>query len=452
MVIKMPQQESHRRFTRSFLLGGQLDVLPLKREQGMTATVLARQRWDHYRRIALRYFPDEKSHEYFMALALLLAHSQVRGASPNPCVGCVYVGEGGRILGMGHTQEFGGVHAEKHAQLDAESSHESLQGATAYVTLEPCVTRGKQGACVDLLVRSGISAIWIALEDPDERVQGKGVERLRRSGMQVHVGLFGECAQRLMSRYLLHRKRGGVPCLGGKWAQSLDGRFAAPSGSSRWISSAPSLIYSQWLRYVYDGMMVGAGTFIHDRPSLSLRHPFMVDTSKQPLKIIFDPHLRALSHPCFKEHYQHLKAGGARVLWLTAQQQSSAVKASASWRYLSQKDGDAAVAALDLDDIHRSLLQFFRSDLWCAHFAERGMSVLVEGGPRLYNLLLGCGLLDFLHVVVAPKWLGGPHGIHLGDGPRFPHPLSEPSGYGLVNHHAFGPDVLLEYRWAAESL
>ena len=428
-------------FTESFLLGGQVDVISLVKEEGSSFAELSQKRFLALQNIASKYFPGEKSHEYFMALALLLAHSHIRAASPNPAVGCVYV-QKGRVVGWGYTQEFGGRHAERYAQERARKRGESLQGATAYLTLEPCVLPGKQPPCCELLIQSGVREVYIAIKDPDEKVQGQGIEMLRGHGVKVHVGLLMVCATRLLCRYLLHRTRGGVPCIGGKWAQSLDGRFAAADGSSQWISSSTSLVYSQWLRYVYDGVMVGAGTFIHDRPALSLRHPFMVDELKQPLKIIFDPHSRALRDPCFKDHYQHLKKNTPRLLWITAQDGGAVSRSS----YLSQEDGDEVLEVLDLDDIYASLMRFFRSELWCEHFA--GMSLLVEGGPRLYNLLLGCGLMDFLHMVIAPKWLGGKHGIDLPDhAPRFPHPLSEPSGYKLISDHRFSQDILLEYSF-----
>lgn len=449
-------------------------------------------RWLHYIHLAAHHFPPRTpstsvagtdSH-FYMALALLLAHSGVRPASPNPSVGCLFTLPTAapisghhpayqdhpdprvqKIIGVGYTQPYGLAHAERCAYLDATQRGHNLHGSTAYISLEPCVSQGKQPPCCEMLVHAGVKKVIIADIDPDPKVQGAGVKYLRDQGLHVEVGLLKICTRRLLRNYLLHRRRGGRAVIGAKWAQSLDGRYAAPDGRSQWISSPQSLIYSQWLRYMYDAVMVGSGTFIHDRPALSLRHPFMIDPSPQPIKIIFDPHLRALSHPCFKDHLSHLTSVPCEVIWLTSfqslvpsslAQQTSIPRHQAMEMINNHSENSRVIPAINLDDPITSLRAFFTGPTGRNLLRGHGMSVLVEGGPRLHSLLLRCGLIDTLHMVMAPKWLGGAHGIDLSASNLFssrptaetmsyPQSINASPQYSLINHHAFGPDILIEY-------
>lgn len=397
----------------------------------------------HGQSLVAEYFSPETDH-YYMAIALLASHQQIKASRPNPCVGCVYVRDH-KILGWGYTDD--GEHGEVRAAETAEGGYKDLSGATAYVTLEPCCHRGER-SCTVFLTRQGVARVVIALKDPDPRVNGGGIKELRQAQIDVEVGCLALATRRVLHAYLYHRGSGGRVVLGAKWAQSLDACLASPSGASQWISSPESLVYSQWLRYTYDAVMVGSHTFIADRPSLGLRHPFFVANSQQPLKVIFDPHLRALKHPCFAGHYQHLQQDGAGVVWLGCRDHGQRWLAKrsegyADWYQLSDKNKALFLFELDSGQIISSLMELLESEFWWQQVAKT-ISVLVEGGPRLHSLILAEASFHNLHIVTCPKWLGGDHRV-MPKGVLIPHAISDPSSYGLVNHHAFGEDILCEY-------
>jgi diaminohydroxyphosphoribosylaminopyrimidine deaminase / 5-amino-6-(5-phosphoribosylamino)uracil reductase len=214
---------------------------------------------------------DDATH---MRRAMALA-AAVRGTtSPNPWVGAV-VEPGGA---SGATQPPGGPHAEVVALRQAGAA---ASGATLYVTLEPCAHTGRTPPCVDAIVDSGISRVVVGVEDPDERVRGAGIRALRAAGVTVDVGVCAEEITGQLAPYLKHR-RTGRPWVVLKLAASLDGRTAAPDGSSRWITGAAARTDAHRLRAESDAVIVGAGTVRADDPSLTVR---VVD-GRDPLRVV----------------------------------------------------------------------------------------------------------------------------------------------------------------------
>ena len=452
--------EFSKNFEESFLLGGQRDFIqtlsddspniPLSSEvtEGRSRQ---KNRLKQFKRLAAQFFtPDSEG--YYMAIALLAAHLQMKGARPNPCVGCVYV-KNHQIIGWGYTEPLGGRHGEIQAALeDPESlTFRNISGAEAYITLEPCCHRG-QDSCVEFLIERGIKKVWIAIEDPDPRVSGGGISRLKEGGVEVMVGLLSVAASRLIHHYLFHRLSRGKISWGAKWAQSLDGRLAYPSGKSQWISSPSSLVYSQWLRYTYDAVMIGSQTFITDKPSLGLRHPFAVDATRQPVKIIFDPYLRAVRHPNFMEHMEHLQKSSTQIIWLGSHQQGekwqSEKKDPSIMKFFNNLHHDPNIRFVwELDQHHPidSLLNLVNSQHWYELTGRSLISILVEGGPRLHGFLLDKGGYDFLHLMICPKWIGGPHGVQVSPSSHHPSASQVSAPYAWINTHSFAGDVLCEY-------
>ena len=212
--------------------------------------------------------------EHYMRRAMSLAAS-VRGTtSPNPWVGSV-VEPGGF---EGATSAPGGPHAEVHALRAAGAS---ARGATLYATLEPCAHTGRTAPCVDHIVDAGIARVVVGIEDPDERVQGAGIRALRAAGVAVDVGVCAEEVRDQLAPYLKHR-RTGRPWVVLKLASSLDGRIAAPDGSSRWITGREARADAHRLRAESDAVIVGAGTVRADDPTLTVRH---VD-GRDPLRVV----------------------------------------------------------------------------------------------------------------------------------------------------------------------
>lgn len=429
-------------FLQQFLLGGSWDYISCLESESDALTVSCQ--------FAARYFPPEST-SYFMAVALYLSHRNVKFASSSPCVGCVYV-QDHRIVCWGYTQSYQGLHGERHA-IHKLVDTTVLQGSTVYVPIEPCYFLNKKNACADMLVSLGVSKVVISCLDEDKRVHGQGVKRLRKHGIEVELGILSEATRKFYSLYFCHRKRDHSIVLGAKWAQSLDGKLAAPDGKSQWISSSISRRYAQWLRYMYDGVMIGSQTFITDRPSLSLRDSFLIDKrsfERGIKKIVFDPQLKALQHDCFLDHYQHMKQIGENIIWITSKNRRQELHHSAAWKMMSAEDRRSCLCIFDTDQVNHSVQSMFAANSELSSVMGERISILVEGGARLHSLFIGAGVLNMIHMVISPKWLGGSHHI-APQGKMYPHMLSEHSNYVLRAHYAFEEDILCEYEHVIHS-
>lgn len=199
--------------------------------------------------------------------ASIAAAAGVRAtAHPNPWVGCTIVADG-ELVATGATRPPGGAHAEVVA---LEAAGERARGATAYVTLEPCSHTGRTGPCADALVDAGLARVVVGVLDPDPRVAGTGVDRLRRAGIAVDVGCAAEQVEHQLAPYLHHR-RTGRPHVVLKLAATLDGRTAAPDRTSQWITGPVARADAHRLRAESDAIVVGAGTVRDDDPTLTAR-------------------------------------------------------------------------------------------------------------------------------------------------------------------------------------
>lgn len=197
--------------------------------------------------------------------------------APNPWVGCVIESPSGEVF-TGATEPPGGRHAEVVA-LDAAG--ESARGSTAWVTLEPCAHTGRTGPCADALIAAGVARVVVAVEDPDVRVSGAGIERLRAAGVQVDVGPAADAVRTQLAAYLKHRST-GRPWVVLKVGASLDGRTAAPDGSSQWITGGAARADAHRLRAESGAIVVGAGTVRADDPSLTVRNV----EGKDPIRVV----------------------------------------------------------------------------------------------------------------------------------------------------------------------
>jgi diaminohydroxyphosphoribosylaminopyrimidine deaminase/5-amino-6-(5-phosphoribosylamino)uracil reductase len=356
-----------------------------------------------------------------MAVALTLAARGLGRVAPNPAVGCVLVRDG-RAVGRGWTQPGGRPHAESEALARAGGA---ARGACAYVTLEPCAHHGRTPPCAEALVDAGIARCVVALEDPDSRVAGAGLARLRAAGIEVVGGVAAEAARRLNDGYLL-RQRYGRPLIALKLASSLDGRIATQSGESRWITGEAARARAHLLRAQHDAILVGSNTAVVDNPRLDVRLDGLEVAA--PLRVVVDGRLRLpLTH--------HLVAGaGARPTLLITRQGVEAER-----RRAFETAGVEVVAVATDGDGRLSLTEA------CAALGSRGLTrVLVEGGGSLAAGLLRADLVDRLYWFRAPKILGG-------DG------LPAVAGFGLERlaaapwfrreaAAALGDDVLETYR------
>ncbi|MEX2238874.1 MAG: bifunctional diaminohydroxyphosphoribosylaminopyrimidine deaminase/5-amino-6-(5-phosphoribosylamino)uracil reductase RibD [Dehalococcoidia bacterium] len=319
-----------------------------------------------------------------MARALELAKAQEARTSPNPWVGAVIVHDG-EVVGEGATEPPGGRHAEVVA-LDAAG--ERARGAEIYVTLEPCSFQGRTAPCAEALVRAGVRQMHYAMTDPDPRVSGRGATMLREAGIEVEEGGdLAEAAQALLEPYS-HQRRTGRPLVTAKFAVSLDGKIAATSGDSRWVSSEESRSAAHEMRARVDAILVGSETVVVDNPSLTAR-PGGRLSDHQPLRVVLDGRGRVSpTAEVFK--------GPGRALVITSQ--ASAER----WRSDTKKVADLEMAAagenggLSPQAVLRSL-------------NDRGvLHLLLEGGGQVHGSFFDAGLVDRVYAVIAPMIIGGP--------------------------------------------
>jgi len=318
-----------------------------------------------------------------MERALELALS-VRGTtSPNPNVGAVVVREG-RIVGEGATQPPGGPHAEVVALRQAG---EQARGSTLYVTLEPCCFTGRTPPCTDAILAAGIAEVHCALIDPDARCRGRGVQQLREAGVRVVVGEGEAAARRALGGYIKHRLT-ALPLVTAKFAASLDGKIAARSGDSRWISGEATREYTHRQRALTDAILVGGHTVLVDDPQMTARPGGSAEGVRQPLRVVVDSSGR------IPQQAKVLHGPGKTVIVTTEQ-------SPRSWRAMMTLEG-AEVLVLPSRQGHVDLEELL------AVLGERGIvNLLVEGGGRVLGSLFDLELVDHVQAIIAPLIIGG---------------------------------------------
>jgi diaminohydroxyphosphoribosylaminopyrimidine deaminase/5-amino-6-(5-phosphoribosylamino)uracil reductase len=303
------------------------------------------------------------------------------------------------------------------------------QGATAYVTLEPCCHWGKTPPCADALIAAGLSRVIAAVEDPDPRVAGAGLARLRMAGLSVESGVCAAEAAELNAGFF-QRVRQGRPLVTLKLAASLDGRIAAASGESRWITGEMARERVHLLRAAHDAVLVGTGTALADDPQLTCRLPGLGPRS--PVRIVIDRQLRL-------PHSARLFADARQVpTWVLT---SSSADAE---RLAVLRDAGIEVITAEPNGVGGIDLAAALGIL-----GARGLTrLLVEGGGRLAAALLRADLIDRLVWINAPMLIGGdgiPAVADLGlatlaNAPRFEHVTTEILGADVLSHFRVGVD------------
>ncbi len=336
--------------------------------------------------------PDPDADRAHMQAALALAARGLGNTWPNPAVGCVIVGADGRVLGRGWTQPGGRPHAETEA-LARAGDH--ARGATAYVTLEPCSHWGRTPPCCDALIRAGIRRVVVAAGDPDPRVDGRGLARLREAGVIVELGLGREAAQRLDAGFASRITR-GLPLVTLKLATTLDGRIATAEGESQWITGAAARREAHALRARHDAILVGSGTVLADDPELTVRIPGM---ARVPLaRVVADGRLRTPLSAKLVATAREVPtwiatSTGHRPPALAPYQAAGVV--ILPLRRPRGTGGRGGRTGLD----PRALLEAL---------AQRGITrVLAEGGAGIAAALLRADLVDRLAWFHAPGVMGG---------------------------------------------
>ena len=316
----------------------------------------------------------------YMRLALQLAKKGCGLTSPNPMVGAVIVKDG-RVIGQGWHEKYGQPHAERNALADCTADP---RGAVMYVTLEPCCHYGKQPPCVDAILAAGISRVVIGSADPNPLVDGKGAAILRSHGIEVteHV-LQDECDR--LNRVFFHFITTKRPFVVMKYAMSMDGKIAAYTGASRWVTGETARNHVQQSRLQYSGIMVGVGTVLADDPLLSCR----IAGGRNPVRIICDTHLRT---PLQAQVVTTAKKIPTILATCCADQSRHTAYIEAGCRILclNSKDGH-----IDLSRLMERLGE------------EQIDSILLEGGGTLNWAALESRIVQQVQAYIAPKIFGG---------------------------------------------
>ena len=332
-----------------------------------------------------------------MDRALALAGRGAGRVSPNPLVGCVVADAEGAVVGEGWHARYGGPHAEVNALAAAEARGADLRAATVVVTLEPCAHWGKTPPCADLLVAKGVRRVVVGMRDPFPKVDGRGVERLRASGVEVVEGVRETACRRLVEAFTVHVAT-GWPLVALKVAQTLDGFAATASGESRWVTAEPARRRVHEWRAAHDAVLVGAGTARADDPALTLRHG--VD-GVQPLRVVLD---RAGKLPPTLRLFTDAHAG--RTVAVVGE------PVEPTYGSLLRDAGGAVLHVPETRghlDLGAALGALGAGNGLPAH-PDGGVrpvqSLFVEAGPGLARAFLDADLVDRLFLFVAPKLLG----------------------------------------------
>ncbi|MEX0994596.1 MAG: bifunctional diaminohydroxyphosphoribosylaminopyrimidine deaminase/5-amino-6-(5-phosphoribosylamino)uracil reductase RibD [Balneolaceae bacterium] len=327
----------------------------------------------------------------WMQRALNLARKGEGYVSPNPMVGCVIVSESGDVIGEGFHERFGKPHAERNAVQSVEDES-TLDNSTVYVTLEPCSHHGKTPPCCELLAELPVKRVVAAMKDPNKKVHGKGLEYLKKNGIQVETGLLKNEAEQL-NEFYLHYTEFGTPFVTLKIAQTADGYIAAPNGDSRWITGHESRTRVHRWRGRYDAVLVGRNTVQLDNPSLTVRHA----RGRQPHRIVIDgPFELSRDLNLFSDQYEE------KTLIITHNRDRAATEADPMLKVLQPNYFRGKVLLVPEKDGHSDLRAALKA------LGKEGItSVLVEGGQSLSTAMMKAGVVDKLELFIAPKILGG---------------------------------------------
>ena len=319
-------------------------------------------------------------HEY-MNLALRLAEQGLYSTTPNPRVGCVLVNNS-QIIGQGAHLKAGEPHAEIMALRDAEAKFPTLiEGAEAYVTLEPCSHFGRTPPCADALIKAGVNRVIAAMKDPNPQIAGNGLARLAAAGIKTEHGLMEAQAQELNAGFI-SRMTKNKPFVRVKIAASLDGRTALANGESKWITGEAARQDVQHWRARSCAILTGIGTVLADDPQMNVRN---IVNARQPLRVVVDSKLR------ISPQAKILEGGNTLIAYVSDTENKADALSKAGAALIKVESSDGKVC----------LKQLLR------HLAERGINeVMVEAGQTLNGALFALHLVDEFLFYYAPTLLG----------------------------------------------
>ena len=345
----------------------------------------------------MKNITDMEQDRQYMKMALELAQKGMGFTAPNPMVGAVIV-KNGRIIGQGYHRKYGELHAEREALAVCT---EEPKGASIYVTLEPCCHYGKQPPCVNAILEAGIRRVIIGSSDPNPLVAGKGIRILKDHGIEVTENILKEECDKLNEAffYYIQNKK---PYVAMKYAMTMDGKIAAYTGESKWVTGEAARIHVQEQRLKYTGIMVGVGTVLADDPMLTCR----LENSRNPVRIICDSHLRT---PLTSKIVRTAETIPTILASSSKDQQKikNYEELGCQVLYVPEKNGH-----IDLNRL-MELLGAAKID-----------SILLEGGGSLNWSALESGIVQKVQTYIAPKLFGGEEAKTPVEGKGFPDPAS----------------------------
>jgi diaminohydroxyphosphoribosylaminopyrimidine deaminase/5-amino-6-(5-phosphoribosylamino)uracil reductase len=316
----------------------------------------------------------------YMALALELAQKGVGWTSPNPLVGAVIVKDG-RVIGQGYHERYGDLHAERNA---LKHCTEDPTGATMYVTLEPCCHHGKQPPCTEAILAAGIRRVVVGSADPNPQVSGGGIAQLRQAGVQVDTDVMrAECDR--INPVFFHYITTKTPYVVMKYAMTMDGKIAAYTGHSQWVTGAAARERVHQDRHRYRGILVGVGTVLADDPLLTCR----LEGGRDPVRIVCDSGLKT---PLTAQIVQTAREVPTILATCEADPERHRPYVQAGCQVLVMPAADGRVGV-------RQLMK--------ALGQQSIDSLLLEGGGTLNWSMLAAGLVQRVQTYVAPKLIGG---------------------------------------------
>ena len=361
--------------------------------------------------------------EHFMKMALDLAKKGEGFTSPNPMVGAVIV-KNGRVVGKGYHKAAGEAHAEVNAIDDAGAL---AQGATLYVTLEPCNHTGRTPPCTEKILAAGIRRVVAAMHDPNPEVKGGGIDYLKRRGIEIKTGVCEDLAKRLNEIFIKYVKT-NRPFTIIKCAATLDGRIATRTGDSRWVTGEEAREFVHRLRHTVDAIMVGINTVEKDDPSLTTRLTNSLGGLKglDPVRIVLDTNFKI-----FEEAKLLRLDSDSDTIIITGRSVSEDKKARIEQQGAKVIESPVKDGLIDLDILMDRL-------------GALGItSLLIEGGSRVIASALSAGIVEKIFFFFAPKILGGDDGV----------PVCKGQGADLmescipvkdINVRRFGNDVMIQ--------
>ena len=365
------------------------------------------------------FMPETVSKESeYMRHAIALAKNGEGRTNPNPLVGAVLV-KNNEIIGEGFHQKYGGLHAEREALKNCEENGNSAEGATLYVTLEPCCHFGKQPPCTQAIVEAGIRRVVVGSRDPNPLVHGKGNSFLREQGIEVTEDfLKDECDA--LNPIFFHYISTRTPYVALKYAMTADGKTASKTGKSKWITGEKSRLFVHQLRNRYSCILAGIGTVLSDNPLLTSRIP----GGRNPVRIICDSKLRI---PLDCNIVKTAKEIPTIIACCQENEKKSALeKSGCEVLCLPGKTG------VDLKKLTKTL-------------GKRSLdSVLIEGGSEIHYSALEAGIVQHIYAFTAPKIFGGKAKTPVeGEGIDFPENCFQ---LELERIEKLGDDILAEYN------